>query len=275
MTKIYTVTGGTGYIGSRVLQKLSKNEDNLIYAIIREGSKPRIEAENIKYITFDGTEASIENAIMFSDYLIHLAALYDTRNDESATRNLIESNILFSTMLFNIADRVNKDLVISTASTFSSLDGDGEYAPTTLYAATKAAVETIAGFYKDLSIHFLTFPDTYGPDDWRNKIHNILARNENWPFQFKSHKDQQIRIMHVEDVIGHLLTALEDSTKGVHIHDIYAEAELLTLKLLALGVTDKECLFNDESELVRIPKFAREFSESTGYQKKHPHFTLK
>lgn len=272
MNSVYTVTGGTGYIGSQLLKELSKDKDALIYAIIRESSKPKVEADNIKYIVFDGTEKSIEEAIKLSDFLIHLAALYDTRTDEDTTRNLIESNVLFSTMLFNIANRVNKDIVISTASTFSALDGDGQYAPTTLYAATKAAVETIAHFYKDLSIHFLTFPDTYGPNDWRNKIHNILGRNENWPFQFKSRAEQEIRIMHVEDVIGHLLSSLEHSTKGVHIHDIYAAAELLTLKDLAKKVTDKECLFNTEAELVRIPQKPRVNAEPIRYRHKHPHF---
>lgn len=274
MGKIYTITGGTGYIGSQLIQELSSNKENRIYVIIRESSKPRIFGENIYYITFDGTEKSIEFAVKNSDYLIHLAALYDTKTDEKTTKNLIESNILFSTILFNIADRVNPEIVISTASTFSSLNGRGEDAPLTLYAATKQAVECIANYYNNLSIHFLTFPDTYGPGDWRNKIHNILKRNESWPFQFKSRSDQKILMLHVEDVIGYILTSLQIVDKGVHIHDIYSEGELITLETLSKRITNEKCLFNESAETIEIPLQAREISKKLNYKKKHNKFKL-
>lgn len=269
MKKFYTVTGGTGYIGSKVLEHLSKDENNYIYAIVRESSKAKVEAENIEYVVFDGTEESIQNAIEISDYLIHLAALYDTRTDESTTKNLIESNILFSTMLFNIASRVNPDISIASTSTFSSLSEEEAYAPSSLYAATKSAVETIAGFYSDLSVHFLTLPDTYGPGDWRNKVHNLVQRNENWPFQFRSPAAQPIRLLHVEDVIGHILASMEDKSKGVHIHDIYSTGILLTLRELSNILTDNQCLFNNESPIVKIPVRSRPVSKETGYKVKY------
>lgn len=269
MKKFYTVTGGTGYIGSKLLEHLAKDENNYIYAIVRENSKAKFEAKNVEYVVFDGTEESIQNTIEISDYLIHLAALYDTRNDEQTTKNLIDSNILFSTMLFNVANRVNKDIIITSASTFSALDGEGTYAPSTLYAATKSAVETIAHYYKDLSVHFLTFPDTYGPGDWRTKVHNLVLRNQKWPFEFRSHSEQQIRMLHIEDVIGHLLASLDDKEKGVHIHDIYSTGALITLKELSEELTENECLFNDSAEIVKIPLNPRDISKPTGYETRH------
>lgn len=268
MKKTYTVTGGTGYIGSKLIESLSADSNNKVIGIIRPGSKIKVESENVEYVVFDGSEKSIENSIKDSDYLIHLAALYDTRNTEESTRNLIESNITFSTMLFNIADRVNQNIIISTASTFSSLDGAGNQSPSTLYAATKSAVEMIAKYYTRLSVHFLTFPDTHGPGDWRNKIHNILERNTSWPFKFNSSAEQQIRIMHIDDIIGHLLASLQLKEKGVHIHDIYEDAELLTLRELSELVTMGECLFNESAEIIKIPENARSISTKTGYKSK-------
>lgn len=274
MTKTYTITGGTGYIGSQALKLLSLDKNNKIYAIVRSNSNRKIENENIEYVTYDGTEASIEEAIKNSDYLIHLAALYSTKTDEETTLDLIQSNIGFSTMLFNLANKVNKNIVISSASTFSSLTKEGAYAPSSLYAATKSAVETIAKYYSDLSVHFLTLPDTYGENDWRPKIHNILLKNKNWPFEFRSPSTQEMRIMHVEDVIGHFLKSLENGEKGVHFHDIYAEAELLTLKELSERITNKECKFNESAEKVSIPEKARSFSTKTGYGNKIKKFKL-
>lgn len=266
---IYTVTGGTGYIGSKLLEYLGEQEDTQVYAIIREGSKPRIFKNNIVYINYDGTEESIQDVIYYSDYLIHLGALYTTNIDETSVLDLINSNITFSTLLFNVANRINKDIIITTASTFSFLDENGEYAPTTLYSATKKAVEDIAHYYKDLSIHFLTLPDTYGPGDWRPKIHNILMKNKSWPFIFRSRSDQEIRLMHVEDVIGYLLGSLEITEKGVHIHDIYVEGELLTLKQLSERITIMDCEFTESAELTKIPKQTRKESIDINYKKKH------
>lgn len=265
----YTITGASGYIGSRTIRHLSELENTKIYAIVRPGSKRRVENENIEYVEYDGTEKSLEDVLAKSNYLIHLGGLYTTNIDENSVVDLINSNILFSTLLFNVANRVNKDLIIATASTFSFLNEYGEYAPATLYAATKKAVEDIAYFYTDLSIHFLTFPDTYGPDDWRPKIHNILARNQDWPFTFKSRGDQEMRLMHVEDIIGHLLSSLELIKKGVHIHDIYNNGILLTLEELSIIITDKECRFSETAELTNIPKNTRKGSTEINYVNKH------
>lgn len=266
---IYTVTGGTGYIGSKLLEHLSQNEDNHIYAIVRLTSKVKVKADNIEYVIYDETEKSLENPIKNSDYIIHLGALYTTANDEDSLKDLINSNILFSTLIFNVANRVNKNVVIAAASTFSSLNGLGELNPATLYAATKSSVETIAHFYKDLSIHFLTFPDTYGPGDWRAKVHNLVIKNEKWPFEFRGNSEQQIMLLHVDDVIGHLLASLENKDKGVHIHDIYSRGSLLTLKELSEQLTDNECVFNDDADIVDIPLLPRKESKLTGYVERY------
>lgn len=262
----YALTGSTGYIGSNLLDKLSKDENNFIYAIVRKGSVAKVIKPNIEYVVYDGTEQSLEKPLCESDYLIHLGALYTASNSENDAVNLINSNILFSTQLFNVAGNLNPEIVIASASTFSSLDESGKYAPATLYAATKRAVEDIAYFYEDLSIHFLTLPDTYGKNDWRPKIHNIVVKNKNWPFTFRSPEEQEMRLMHVSDVIGHLLSSLENTEKGVHIHDIFAEAPLLTLGELSKLITDNICLFSENSEPTKIPERARANSTPTGFK---------
>lgn len=269
--KTYTVTGATGYIGLKTIEHIIDKGDS-VFAIVRESSLIPSFMENnelVNLVYYNGNEDDLSYPIKNSDCIIHLGALYTTAEDEESTIDLINSNILFSTQIFNVAKRVNPEAVIASASTFSSLNGDGEYSPSTLYAATKSAVETIAAYYSELSIHFLTFPDTYGPGDWRSKIHNILAKNESWPFQFRSSSKQKMRMLHIEDIIGHLLTSVENDSKGVYIHDIYAEGILVNLKQLSEAITDKECLFDESSSIVEIPNGKRIESVSTGYKNKH------
>lgn len=262
---VYTVTGGTGYVGSKVLSRLSKNKNNKIFALIRKSSKIKVKASNITYLYYKNDEESLIEPIRKSDYLIHLAASSNRNTDGETIKKLITANITFSTLLFNTANKYNKDIVIACASTWSALDENGNYKPDNVYSATKKSVENIAEVFTDLSIHFLTLSDIYGPNDWRPKIHGLLLRNNEWPFQFKSQANQEIRMTHVNDIVEHFISSLSNNRKGVHIHDIYACAPIITLKELSKLITNKECTFNENAKLVKIPKKARKFSKETGH----------
>lgn len=274
MTK-YIVTGATGFMGSRLIDKLLQDPDNYIYAVVSQKQRELPKLPNIEYVVYDYTESSLEKAIKDSDYLIHFAAVCN--RDETIPENVDEmilSNIAFSTHIFNTANRVNKSISIAIASTFSSLDERGNYYPETLYAATKAAVEKIAEYYRDLSIHVFTIPDTYGPLDPRPKVHNLLKHNTEWPFQFKSPSFQEIRLLHVEDVIGHILTAIKIKYRGVTYYDIYSTGILMTLKELKEKITDKECVFTEDAKLLPIPKEPRFESRTTNYKNKYTEFRV-
>lgn len=271
--KIYTVTGATGYIGYKFIEAALKNGD-FVYAIVRESSDTKRLRElqkqygEIEIHSYEGHECDLELSIADSDFVVHLGALYTTQEDEGSTINLINSNILFSTQILNVTKRVNPSAVVISASTFSSLDGRGEYAPSSLYAATKSAVETIAEYYSTLAIRFLTFPDTFGPADWRPKIHNILAKNKSWPFEFRSPAQQEMLMLHIDDIIGHILEVSKDNSAGVKKYDIYTEGILVTLEELSKLITDQECLFPEHEKLTEIPKQARKNTWKTGYTNK-------
>lgn len=254
--KIYTVTGATGYIGGELVKYLLSKEETLkIYAIVREESKIKdyLINEKVVIVKYKKEEDLIE-AIKDSDYCIHLAALYTKNNTEEDINNLIDSNIKLSSHIFNMANNYNKNISIVSASTFSSLNEESEISPHTFYAATKTCVEIIAKFYKDLSIKFLTFPDTYGPNDDRPKIHNILNKNKEWPFTFNSNENQKMYIMCIYDLINCILLALEDKDKGVSIYDVFLNADLITLKeLTKLLNIEEKCRFNNEAKTTLLP----------------------
>lgn len=257
---VYTITGATGYIGQMFLKLILETEpDAKVYVIVRESSKliPLFNNDRVNVIIYSNEDDLIE-PIKESNYLVHLAALYTKKDDSNSIDELISSNINLSSHIFNVANKYNKDISIVSASTFSSLNLFSELAPQTFYAATKSCVEVIAKYYKDLSIKFLTFPDTYGPYDNRPKIHNILMNNTEWPFTFNSNRNQEMYMMCVFDIIGNIISALKVDEKGVSIYDIFLQANLITLEQLTefLGVKDK-CIFNDKAKVVRVPKIDR------------------
>lgn len=268
--KTYTITGATGYIGGTLLSQVY-NEDDVFNVIVKKGSDTNsfLGYNNIYVYEYDGTETSLIEPIKNSDYLVHLGAYYTANDSPENILELLNSNVVFSSQLFNVANTHNKDISIVTASTFSSFDNDGSLKPLTFYAATKSAVETIAHYYTDLSIKFLTFPDTYGPYDERPKIHNILLKNEKWPFQFRSSSEQKIAMLHVYDIIGHLLEALEITDKGVHFLDIFKTAPVISLLELSKLITDKECLFNENAKLLPLPNKTNRKTTDSKYENKY------
>ena len=49
---VYTITGATGYIGHKLIEKLVEDEKNFVYAVIRSSSSIKLHKENIEYIIY-------------------------------------------------------------------------------------------------------------------------------------------------------------------------------------------------------------------------------
>jgi thioester reductase-like protein len=97
----YFVTGATGFIGRHLLEELLKREDATIHALVREGSRGRLDevverlggGDRVKPVVGDlskerlGIDDFSENV----DHFFHLAAIYDmAADDESMTRANVE-----------------------------------------------------------------------------------------------------------------------------------------------------------------------------------------
>ncbi|MGB6039332.1 MAG: SDR family oxidoreductase, partial [Gordonia sp. (in: high G+C Gram-positive bacteria)] len=97
----YFVTGGSGFIGHQVVQKLlASDPEAQVYALVRTGSLQRFsEAMDrvdgndrvttvVGELTSDGLgiDAATNTALDAIDHVIHLAALYDVTAIEEAQR---------------------------------------------------------------------------------------------------------------------------------------------------------------------------------------------
>jgi nucleoside-diphosphate-sugar epimerase len=160
------------------------------------------------------------------DTVYHLAALYSTKTDRATVEDLVTSNIIFSlNIIHSIIEKNPKCKFVST-STFSSFDENYNYAPASFYAATKTAVEILAQTYP-VSTTFLRLPDTYGTDDWRPKVHNLLrdaVRHKEKSFTFMKPGEQVMNLIHVEDVVRALLHSadlLRGNTVTKTVYDLF------------------------------------------------------
>lgn len=272
----YSVTGGTGFLGEHLIKRLL-SEGHEVNSIVRSGNSSAHEnlenKESLNIFEYDGTRDSLIAAVEDTDYIIHLAALFTTRKDENSVKNLMKSNIDYSVNLLSAIDEFNPDAGFVSASTFSAFDNEGDYNPQSFYAATKHAVEVLAAGF-DVKAIFLRFSDTYGTNDPRTKIMNLVrdAVKNNKEFSFQSPADQKINLTHYDDVVDALIEAAkqarEDAKPTVKSYDLFYPENEITLGEMA------DILNTGKSTLLNFPMFGK-ITELPPQKKVLPNFNPK
>lgn len=174
------VTGATGFIGNNLCSYLIEKKFN-IFLIVRPQTKIPQHLKKVKKIVYTGDTEKLQKFIEKNkiDGVIHLASLFLAIHNTTQIRDLINSNILFSTEILDIATKAKVKWFINTG-TFWQHYNQEDYNPTNLYSATKQAFEDLAKYYIETTdINFVTIKlsDTFGLGDTRQKIFNIWNKS--------------------------------------------------------------------------------------------------
>lgn len=208
MNKIALITGATGFIGSHLARRLIKDGWEL-HVIVRNASKYDLMQDIKNFVHFhiyDGTIESMQTILARSkpEIIFHLASLFLSQHKPEEIASLIQSNITFGSHLAEAAVANNCLKFINTGTSWQHYENQG-YNPVNLYAATKQAFEDILKYYveaHELKVITLKLFDTYGPDDLRPKLMNLLKRAaETGETLDMSPGEQLIDLVHVDDVV--------------------------------------------------------------------------
>jgi nucleoside-diphosphate-sugar epimerase len=214
------ITGATGFVGSHLVRRLVRDGWQ-VHIVSRATSilSNTPEFSEIICHVHDGSTESMVFCVAKAkpDVVFHLASLFLSEHEVKDIEPLIASNVLFGSQLLE-AMKINEiNCIINTGTSWQHYNNE-EYNPVCLYAATKQAFEAILEFYvQACGIKAITLKlfDTYGPDDPRPKLFNLLdkAVTSGIPLDM-SLGEQLIDLVHIDDVIDAYLIAVKRLLAG-------------------------------------------------------------
>ena len=206
------VTGGTGFIGSNLVEKLLSLGFE-VCNLIRKEPINSVEHSKLSYFLY----RDLENLInFFKDYnpdiVIHLAAYQIADHKPSDINLLISSNILLISNVLEAMKHANVKKIVNTSTNWQHYENK-TYSPTSLYAATKQCAEDVIKFYSEaygISCINLTLFDSYGANDPRKKLLNFLVDNLDSGREIELTEGlQKIDLVHVSDIVNAYLQSIE------------------------------------------------------------------
>lgn len=240
MNKVALITGATGFLGNHLCAKLLE-KDYKIIILVRQTSNTsffnKYEKEKVVICQLDKDFNVIDKIVEEYRPLItfHLAATFDKGNINKEIINLINTNILFGTILLNSLIKYDCKKFINVGTYWQNFK-DETYNPFNLYAATKQSFQDIIRFYEEeygLKCITLKLCDTYGENDNRKKIINLLkqAYIEDKEFDM-TQGEQYLSLTYIDDVVDGILLAMEYVMKGKNYGRTFfvANKELIKLK---------------------------------------------
>ena len=233
----YLITGGAGFIGSHLAEKLiARGDQVVIFDNLSTGSASNLSGikENIRFEEGNILDnAVIDKLVAESDYVVHLAAALGVFNIVNKPLESLKTNLQGSEIVLEACDKYRKPILVASTS---EIYGKNDKVPLNeeddriighplksrwSYSEAKAVDESLAYFYyleNKLPIRIVRFFNTVGP---RQVGHYgmvvprfVSAALKNEPLSVYGSGDQIRCFCHVTDAVRGVLLVM-DSDKAI------------------------------------------------------------
>ncbi|MDD3037284.1 NAD(P)-dependent oxidoreductase [Bacteroides sp.] len=199
------VTGATGFVGRHLIPELQKENNHLIFVVRnREKAIELFGHNNITYISTDNLD-EIESYA--PDCVIHLASYLSSKDDPETLKTLVDTNILFGTLLLNSLKKcTNLRLFINFGTCTEYRLGPMDVSSAYLYSATKTAFRQLLKYYSESSnyryINIIPYT-IYGEADSQKKVMDYIKESLDSQEPVKmSGGEQVLDFIHIDDVVS-------------------------------------------------------------------------
>ena len=206
------ITGGTGYVGETLIPYLFSSGFTDISLLVRNIDKATamFKDYSISYISTEDKNWE-DDVIKYSpDIVLHMATMFTGKCDAESAKEIVNSNILFTTLLLEAISHTGCSHFINIGTFTEFLYGDGKFFANNLYSASKTAVRPIIQYYQTQSKWKWTNVIVYSPYGKKNKSKKVLdylldALDSPTPVKF-SGGEQILDFIHVDDMADFFVT---------------------------------------------------------------------
>jgi len=236
------VTGGAGFIGSHLVDRLIEEENRItIFDNLSSGKIKFIEKhlENTDFTLIKGDildHERIKRACKNIDLVYHIAANPDVRLGASDTKIHFDQNILATyNLLESMRENEVKKVVFTSTSTIygeaqimPTPENYGPLIPISLYGASKLACEALITAYShtfDIQAWIFRFANIVGSRSTHGIIVDFIRKLRENPTQLEILGDgkQEKSYLHVSECVNSMLFAIKKSREDVNIFNIGSE----------------------------------------------------
>lgn len=287
------LTGGTGFIGSHLLEKLLKNTSYNLVVLKRSTSNIfRIEHLLDRLKLYDVDVIDLKEVFLKEkiDGIIHLATYYKKEHDFDDIEHLIQSNVTFPTKLLQLALENNVKFFINTGTFFqynlysNPINENNFKEPYNLYASSKSSFDQIIKYFvrkSNINLLTLNLSTPFGFND----NHKLI------PFLIKSVLDdkkivlekgeQKWDFIYVIDVINAYIKGIElciNSKRTLNEEILIGSSQLVSVKKIGETINQihgKELItFEKDYETDQIFKVVIDNSKAQNLLQWIPQFKL-
>lgn len=265
------VTGGAGFIGSNLVDRLlEKGNSVIVFDNFSSGKiefvKQHFENPDFSLVKGDLLEPeAIEGVCKDVDMVCHIAANPDVRLGASDTKVHLDQNILAT---YNLLEAMRKSsakkiaftstsTVYGEASVMPTPEDYGPLIPISLYGASKLACEALITAYShtfDMQAWIFRFANIVGPRGTHGITVDFIKKLKENPCRLEILGDgkQEKSYLHVSECVDAILFAIGKSKEEVNIFNIGSEdtisaTEIGKVIVEEMGLSDVEFAYTGGS----------------------------
>jgi UDP-glucose 4-epimerase len=234
----YLITGGAGFIGSHIVDRLAIDNEVIVFDNLSSGKEEFIKhhASNKKFKFFKGDlldPESISKAMKGVDFVFHIAANPDVRHGIQRTRIDLEqgpiaTHNLLEAMRANNVQKVafsSSSTVYGEASTLPTPENYGPMLPISLYGASKLACEGMISSYChsfDMQAWIFRFANVIGERGTHGVLVDFIDKLRKTPgiLVILGDGKQKKSYFLVQDCVVAMLLAVEKSKERVNVFNL-------------------------------------------------------